>query len=218
MADVRKKLSGSQNRKRKSEKDKIKEELAGSLKKFIISTKFANEQPSTSLQVGEQLVSNKEIHLQNPLLVQQPENIQSNAVARYIPGPPTPVSLQVDSMNITAEGKVIFNKDTHLANLQIVQQQENFEPQVDALDFPNPATSTEAAAENAGLIVLKDPALWPKILTDKIRMYIFEIGPLQLKNIQFPLDDSNRSFSTTYYDKKLSNNEKVPRTWLIYSK
>jgi hypothetical protein len=65
--------------------------------------------------------------------------------------------------------------------------------------------------------ILKDPALWPRVLTDKIKMSILEIGPLQLKNIAFPLDDSNRSFSITYYDKKLSNNENVPRTWLVYS-
>lgn len=167
MADGRKRLSGFQYRKRKSEKDEIKKGLAGSLKKFFVSTTATAEQPSTSQQVEEQLDS---------------------------------------------------NKDTHTENLQIGQQQEKNKSEADAQDTPDPPTPTEAAAEDAGVEILKDPALWPQVLTDKIKMSILEIGPLQLKNIAFPLDDSNRSFSTTYYDKKLSNNEKVPRTWLVYSK
>ena len=116
------------------------------------------------------------------------------------------------------EEQLDSNKDTNTENVQIGQQQEKNKSEADAQDTPDPPTPTEAAAEDAGVEILKDPALWPQVLTDKIKMSILEIGPLQLKNIAFPLDDSNRSFSTTYYDKKLSNNEKVPRTWLVYSK
>lgn len=113
-------------------------------------------------------------------------------------------------------------------NLQITQQQENdtsdseADPQesqdTDTSDPPTAPSPTEVAAEDAGVEIFKDPAQWPQVLTDKIKMCILEIGPSQLKNITFPLDDSNRSFSTTYYHKKLSNNENVPRTWLVYSK
>lgn len=98
-------------------------------------------------------------------------------------------------------------------NVQETQDTDTSDPPT----APSP-TPKEVSAENAGLELLKDPAHWPQVLTDKIKISILEIGPHQLANITFPLDDSNRCFSTTYYDKKLSNNEKVPRTWLVYSK
>lgn len=89
----------------------------------------------------------------------------------------------------------------------------------DTLDITPENIQTEAIVKVDGeVLVLKDPACWPQVLTDNIRMSILDIGPVQLKNIVYPVNDSNRSFCAIYFEKKLSNNEKVPRTWLVYSK
>ncbi|EZA55153.1 Zinc finger MYM-type protein [Ooceraea biroi] len=49
-----------------------------------------------------------------------------------------------------------------------------------------------------------------------MRFTLLELGPIQIKHFSFPLNKQNRSFSTSYY-KKLKNNEKISREWLIYS-
>lgn len=73
-------------------------------------------------------------------------------------------------------------------------------------------TPSETSSHN-----FHDPALWPKVLTDNVRMSIIEIGPIQVENFKFPSDDNNRSFSPIYYYKTLSNTEKVHKNWLVYS-
>ena len=104
----------------------------------------------------------------------------------------TTATAEQPSTSQQVEEQLDSNKDTHTENLQIGQQQEKNKSEADAQDTPDPPTPTEAAAEDAGVEILKDPALWLQVLTDKIKVSILEIGPLKLKNIALPLDDSNR--------------------------
>lgn len=64
-----------------------------------------------------------------------------------------------------------------------------------------------------------DPKLWPKI-DDKFRCCLVENGPDQGKDCDFTLSisDDGRIFSADWFQKTLSNNEKIERKWLIYSK
>ncbi|XP_067120761.1 zinc finger MYM-type protein 1-like [Centruroides vittatus] len=64
---------------------------------------------------------------------------------------------------------------------------------------------------------ISDPDLWPSIITDKFRMFCVKTGPVQHKGV-FAKNDEGRSFSTTYYFKKMPNGETQLRSWLIYSK
>nr|XP_025033872.1 zinc finger MYM-type protein 5-like [Pelodiscus sinensis] len=64
---------------------------------------------------------------------------------------------------------------------------------------------------------LTDPAKWPTILTDKVRLFIAEQGPVQIKSFKFPRDEKNRSFSANHYSRLLNNGEMMERRWLVYS-
>lgn len=66
----------------------------------------------------------------------------------------------------------------------------------------------------------KDPSCWPSVLSDKIKLTLVELGPTQLTeaDVNFPLNKDNRAFSSSYYKRKLSNGEIIPRVWLVYSK
>lgn len=59
-------------------------------------------------------------------------------------------------------------------------------------------------------------ANFPPILTEILRTRIILTGPNQI-DMKFP-STNGRSFSSNYYFKTLTNNEKVKREWLIYSK
>lgn len=85
--------------------------------------------------------------------------------------------------------------------------------------FSDHISNNSSSVMNANIIdSLTDPALWPQSISDNVKLSLLEIGPVQIKIFTFPLDDSNRSFSTTYFLKKLGNNETVIRDWLVYSK
>ena len=63
-----------------------------------------------------------------------------------------------------------------------------------------------------------DPGTWPTLLTNKIIDILIEQGPKQITNFNFPVDESGRKFSPSYYIKTLVNDEKISRDWLCYSK
>ncbi|XP_044147234.1 zinc finger MYM-type protein 1-like [Bufo gargarizans] len=65
--------------------------------------------------------------------------------------------------------------------------------------------------------ISSDPAFWPENIDDQHRITLIKIGPVQEKAFTFPKDDTNRSFSISYYQRVLDNGEKIPRNWLIYS-
>lgn len=172
MADGRKRLSGSQYRKRRIEKEEDHKRLAGSLKKFFVSTTATTStqpQPSTSQALDVQPFKLSENDAE--------EQDQNKSTAENI-------TLDQDTTNTPSSN----NTQTETADIDVSGEQ------------------------------FKDPAYWPEVLTDTVRLIILDIGPVQLKNIIYPVNNLNRSFSSTYFVKKLTNNEKVPRNWLIYSK
>lgn len=58
---------------------------------------------------------------------------------------------------------------------------------------------------------------WPSKITSNVRKLLVERGPIQVKDINFPLDSKGRKFSPTHYIRKLCNGEQVQRMWLMYS-
>ncbi|XP_028600581.2 zinc finger MYM-type protein 5-like [Podarcis muralis] len=78
-------------------------------------------------------------------------------------------------------------------------------------DIPPEATFHEDAME--------DPSLWPQLFPEKLRLFLIDQGPVQIKQSAHPTDgNNNRAFSDTCYTKKLKNNETVNRDWLLYSR
>ena len=58
---------------------------------------------------------------------------------------------------------------------------------------------------------------WPSKITDEVRKLLVERGPVQVTDIDFPLDAKGRKFSSHHYTRKLCNGEQVLRIWLLYS-
>lgn len=71
--------------------------------------------------------------------------------------------------------------------------------------------STQAVALSA------DPGTWPRILNIKQRDILVENDPPQVRNFNFPKDNTGRKFSETYYTRILPSGEKTLRSWLLYS-
>ncbi|XP_008536383.1 zinc finger MYM-type protein 5 isoform X1 [Equus przewalskii] len=67
------------------------------------------------------------------------------------------------------------------------------------------------------VVLSADPGTWPRVLNIKQRDTLVENDPPQVRNFNFPKDNTGRKFSETYYTRILSNGEKTTRAWLLYS-
>jgi hypothetical protein len=67
------------------------------------------------------------------------------------------------------------------------------------------------------VILSADPGTWPRILNIKQRDTLVENDPPQVRNFNFPKDNTGRKFSETYYTRILPSGEKNTRSWLLYS-
>ncbi|XP_019507951.1 PREDICTED: zinc finger MYM-type protein 5-like [Hipposideros armiger] len=67
------------------------------------------------------------------------------------------------------------------------------------------------------VVLSADPGTWPRILNFKQRDLLVENDPPQVRNFNFPKDNTGRKFSETYYTRVLPNGEKTTRSWLLYS-
>lgn len=68
------------------------------------------------------------------------------------------------------------------------------------------------------MVLSHDPGEWPVHISDCARQILVKRGPVQVTNIQFPINQEGRRFTTNNYTRRLCNGEEVSRVWLIYSK
>ncbi|CAI5785024.1 Hypothetical predicted protein [Podarcis lilfordi] len=47
-----------------------------------------------------------------------------------------------------------------------------------------------------------DPSLWPQIVPEKLRLFLIDQGPVQIKKSAYPTDSNYRAFSDTCYTTK----------------
>ncbi|XP_059129561.1 zinc finger MYM-type protein 5 [Peromyscus eremicus] len=66
-------------------------------------------------------------------------------------------------------------------------------------------------------VLSSDPGSWPRILNMKQRDSLVKNDPPQLRNFNFPKDNTGRKFSEAYYTRILPSGEKTTRSWLLYS-
>ncbi|XP_058546499.1 zinc finger MYM-type protein 5 [Neofelis nebulosa] len=67
------------------------------------------------------------------------------------------------------------------------------------------------------VVLSADPGTWPRVLNIKQRDILVENDPPQVRNFNFPKDNTGRKFSETYYTRILPNGDKTTRSWLLYS-
>ncbi|XP_025407512.1 zinc finger MYM-type protein 1-like [Sipha flava] len=89
-----------------------------------------------------------------------------------------------------------------------------------SIEEENYSVSTNHDGQNVEVYDLSDLSTWPKVLTHIMKYEIVKLGPMQIKNFDFPPNEEypKRSFSVNYYYRKLPNNEVFDRQWLVYSK
>nr|XP_047144578.1 zinc finger MYM-type protein 1-like [Hydra vulgaris] len=61
-----------------------------------------------------------------------------------------------------------------------------------------------------------DPAKWP-IIDGKFKALLMKYGPIQKLPSLFPEDEQGRKFSSFHFYRRMSNGDKIKRTWLVYS-
>lgn len=68
---------------------------------------------------------------------------------------------------------------------------------------------------------MTDIGCWPEIINNCFKKELIKLGPIQIKNYNFPQSEINgelRRFNPTLYDKRLDNGDVIRRNWLVYSK
>lgn len=193
MSDGRKRLSGAEYRKRKLEKEKNIRQVTTNITKFFTPTPSTSAMPSAeSPNKSSKLSDTTEDHnVEEQEVYQITEN--PDELCLKSPSPPQEYCESDSSLPEDIEGISEFSDKHFRESISHDLQQESD-------------------------IDLSDPAKWPKIITDPVRMSLIDTGPIQCLDVNFPKDHNNRSFSTLYFSKKISNGEKIYRNWLVYSK
>jgi len=62
-----------------------------------------------------------------------------------------------------------------------------------------------------------DPAEWPSRLSNNDVQYLVQNKPHCRKQLSYPKDNNDRSFSNTYFTRTFKNGEVYERSWLLYS-
>ncbi|XP_028081326.1 uncharacterized protein LOC114282778 [Camellia sinensis] len=78
------------------------------------------------------------------------------------------------------------------------------------------SSESEDVNVKCGHLNIYDPSNWDKI-DQNLRDLLVERGPIRSNGVNFPLDDKDRHFSSTFYMRQIQNGEKQDRKWLVYS-
>lgn len=207
----KKKLSGWQNLKRKHEREENFKKVieSCSIKKFLKPAPYQNsghEAPVTT-------------HVQND---QEDTAVSPSSDSSQ----KQQESLNAEEVNIASPPVFLFpSSQDNCDDANSPLEECSF---TNSVEFPVPAPTDKPSSSDVShspttvefemdADQLKDPAHWPKVLNDKTKLAIIDIGPVQVITRNFPVNSSNRSFNPSYYYKNINNKEKAHRNGLVYS-
>ena len=196
MSDGRKRLSGSDYRKRSKEKNEKEQEVIKRSKKinsFFMSKSIDNTINTTNTS-NQIIVDSDSSFVENIKII---DNGLNNK-------PP-------ETENIKSIDDSLNNKPSEIENIKIIDDSENI------LLSNNNNTST---LSKTTFCVPKDPIDW--IINNTTCDYIVMHGFNQNKNLNFlnskrQYNDVNRYLTISLFERKLLNGEKCLQTWLVYS-
>ena len=132
---------------------------------------------------------------------------------------------QKESSNLVEEQEILVNEEEEILMNEGQENlgnegQENLgnqehEESNGQEGMENDSRNEDMSSEH-GLRNIDDPSNWYKI-DQKFIDFIVERGPLKRDEVNFPMDNAGRHFSSFHYIRHLSNGEKQDRRWLVYS-
>lgn len=223
------KLSGAQYRKKKAKLLQVKQELAGSLNRFLKTDIPPSEKTERNTSTQSEACGSAETSKDNKQEICQ-ENVSVNQFQQNIP-----TSQPVQEIEDTNKSDA---NETDTDMFAVSQGGETrTEPGIrtkvskdcEAVSILKTSREASEGESNSGTfeepiinfnLNVDDPGTWPQNLTIKLRDTLIENCPPQpqITNWNFPRDKSGRKFNNSYYIRVLPNGEKVNRKYLIYSK
>lgn len=186
-----KRLSGFNYRQQKSRREEEKLKLAGSMYVFLKKETNPDEETNTE-EFSTEMPSTSGTSMQSMDVDIEEEARGSNEE-------------ETRDFDSDEKGSELFNK----VNLTEISTAQKAEP---------PAELSHEDEIDVNIIsVSDDPGTWPENITSSMAKMLVERGPIQVKNLKYPISESGRKFSENYYYKSLKNGEKIKRDWLVYS-
>lgn len=191
MSDARKRLSGYQYRKRRKEKESNLSKQTGALDLFV---KRKNTEGTSTSTCFEARIN---------------DTLDTSITDRNDPITPE-ISCPL-SPEILTQPNQTHNQSEDTEDASMIETV--------ASSIATNANDSDASNVDVDIIDPEDPAKWLINLSDADRTLIVKNGPpAPLLKYNFPTDDRGRKFTAFYYDRVLSNGEKVRRNWLTYSR
>ncbi|XP_063788893.1 zinc finger MYM-type protein 1-like [Pseudophryne corroboree] len=194
MADRKKKLSGSQYRKRRAEKEQGKQE--GSFLKYLRPQHRDDEGSSTSKI--------------------QPETETETTVLS------TASQADKEYEEHTEDVEEEHTEDVEEEHTEDVEEEHTEDVEEDHTeDVEEEPCEVQLdqeviQSESSSSFSYSDPATWIKC-DDNLRQILVEHGPEQVQQFKFPKDANKRRFLTNHYKRRLPNGDLMHRQWLQYS-
>lgn len=157
--------------------------------------------------------------------VEQLIQSQSGALDKYFG---TKKQIDISGSNDNDDEDLVIEEPTPCVNnnenddLVIEQPSEHMNENENANENENEDLGNVESSESedvnveCGPLNIYDPSNWDKI-DQNLRDLLVERGPIRGSGVNFPLDDKDRHFSSTFYMRQLQNGEKQDRKWLVYS-
>lgn len=209
-----KKLSGSEFRKLKKEREKTATALSGKLGDWLVSK---NENRNYLQESMHESDANEE-------MVHSTENDEAETSGSF-----SNTQSCVEDEASSSRKKDSFWIDegeclTTESSLQVIPTSQVTDRSDD--EIMNIAIVTDEPTEKCSQkpverIVYEDPVKWPGVpeITDSVRLQIVDHGPeiVILSTFKFPDSDGGRHLDAKWFYKTLTNGERVKRQWVIYS-
>ncbi|XP_071699776.1 uncharacterized protein [Rutidosis leptorrhynchoides] len=184
--------SGVQNRKRKRQQQELTQSLQGSLNKYLVKPESKANANENSVETIEQ------------------NNVEENNV-EVNDGCENCVEVNDGCENCVEENNVDENlNENENENIRSPINDNNHSP----VSENNQSPINEDDRFNCNIFDVRVC----DSLSPNMKDLLVSKWPVRETNLIYPIDNSNRHFSDSYYVRTLRNNDTIDRKWLVYSK